>query len=73
MKPPFRFLAVALVCLLLSSGVISGAWARPSSSASPAVTPTDGSVLPFPPVPSTSIARPRLQDSVHKRRPSRNT
>ena len=28
----------------------------------------DGSVLPFPPVPSASVARPRLQDSVHKRR-----
>jgi arylsulfatase len=80
MKPPFRFLAVALVCLLLSSGVISGAWARSNASAttsaatsakaaaSPASTPTDGSVLPFPPVPSASIARPRLQDSVHKRR-----
>jgi hypothetical protein len=25
-------------------------------------------VLPFPPVPSASIARPRLQDSLHKRR-----
>ena len=58
MKPPFRFLAVALVCLLLSSGVISGAWARPD----PAATPNDGSVRPFPPVPSASIARPRLQD-----------
>ena len=29
---------------------------------------TDGSVLPFPAVPSASIAKPRLQDSVHKRR-----
>ena len=28
----------------------------------------DGSVLPFPPVPSASIAKPRLQDSLHKRR-----
>jgi len=28
----------------------------------------DGSVLPFPPVPSASVAKPRLQDSVHKRR-----
>ena len=28
----------------------------------------DGSVLPFPPAPSASIAKPRLQDSVHKRR-----
>jgi arylsulfatase len=76
MRHPLRILAVALVCLLLSSGVISGAWARPSASAatsaqsaaSPAATPSDGSVLPFPPVPSASIARPRLQDSVHKRR-----
>ena len=28
----------------------------------------DGSVLPFPPVPSASVAAPRLQDSRHKRR-----
>jgi arylsulfatase A-like enzyme len=33
-----------------------------------AATPNDGSVLPFPPTPSASIAKPRLQDSVHKRR-----
>jgi arylsulfatase A-like enzyme len=33
----------------------------------------DGSVLPFPATPSASVAKPRLQDSVHKRRvePSR--
>lgn len=33
----------------------------------------DGSVLPFPPTPSASVANPRLQDSTHKRRvePSR--
>jgi arylsulfatase len=37
-------------------------------TALPAVSATDGSVLPFPPVPSASIAKPRLQDSVHKRR-----
>jgi arylsulfatase A-like enzyme len=30
--------------------------------------PADGSVLPFPPVPSASIAAPRLQDSRHQRR-----
>jgi arylsulfatase len=62
--------------MLLSSGLISVAWARASASAttsaksaaSPAATPSDGSVLPFPPVPSASIARPRLQDSLHKRR-----
>ena len=34
--------------------------------------PTDGSVLPFPPVPSASIAAPRLQDSSHQRRPEQN-
>ncbi len=34
----------------------------------PAATPADGSVLPFPPVPSASVAKPRLQDSVHRRR-----
>ena len=33
-----------------------------------AAVPADGSVLPFPPVPSASTAAPRLQDSVHKRR-----
>ena len=39
-------------------------------SAGPAVAAQadDGSVLPFPPVPSASVAKPRLQDSVHKRR-----
>ena len=31
-------------------------------------TPTDGSVLPFPPTPSASIAKPRLQDSTMTRR-----
>ncbi len=76
MRHPWKTLAVAVLCLLLTSGVISGVWARPSASAttsaksaaSPAAAPSDGSVLPFPPVPSASIARPRLQDSVHKRR-----
>jgi arylsulfatase len=33
-----------------------------------AATPDDGSVLPFPSAPSASVAKPRLQDSVHKRR-----
>ena len=31
-------------------------------------TPTDGSVLPFPPTPSASVAEPRLQDSTMTRR-----
>jgi arylsulfatase len=33
-----------------------------------AAAPTDGSVLPFPPTPSASVAAPRLQDSKHQRR-----
>jgi arylsulfatase A-like enzyme len=36
--------------------------------AATAAAANDGSVLPFPPTPSASIAQPRLQDSVHKRR-----
>ena len=46
--------------------------------ASPAVgqrtsAPADGSVLPFPPTPSASVAAPTLQESKHQRRvePSR--
>ena len=39
-----------------------------SHAARTTATPSDGSVLPFPPVPSASKAAPRLQDSVHKRR-----
>ena len=40
----------------------------PSHAATATATPSDGSVLPFPPVPSASKAAPRLQDSIHKRR-----
>jgi arylsulfatase len=34
----------------------------------PAGTPSDGSVLPFPPTPSASVAGPTLQESKHQRR-----
>ncbi|MEJ8827431.1 arylsulfatase [Variovorax humicola] len=57
----FRLLGVALACLGLAA-VPHGAAAQGNSAHA------DGSVLPFPPVPSASIARPRLQDSVHQRR-----
>ena len=40
----------------------------PAHAATTTAAPSDGSVLPFPPVPSASKAAPRLQDSVHKRR-----
>ena len=33
-----------------------------------AAPPEDGSVLPFSTAPSASVAKPRLQDSIHKRR-----
>jgi hypothetical protein len=33
-----------------------------------AATPDVGSVLPFPPTPSASVAGPTLQESTHKRR-----
>ena len=62
MKHPVRILAVVLLCLLLVSGGSFGAWARPTVSAnsqgSTADTTTDGSVLPFPPVPSASASEP---------------
>ncbi len=55
MNPPgILFVAVAAI---LSSAVVYAAPAQ-----------VDGSVLPFDPVPSASVAMPRLQDSVHKRR-----
>ncbi len=54
-----------VVAVLLCLGM--GA-SLPGHAATATTTPSDGSVLPFPPVPSASKAAPRLQDSVHKRR-----
>ncbi|HUL86677.1 MAG TPA: arylsulfatase [Pseudolabrys sp.] len=48
--------------LLLVCSCVFPAWSQG------AATPNDGSVLPFPPAPSASIAAPRLQDSKHQRR-----
>jgi len=53
------------VALLLCAGTSA---ALPVPAATTTAAPSDGSVLPFPPVPSASKAEPRLQDSVHKRR-----
>ena len=45
------------------------AWSAVSPVAvAEATRPADGSVLPFPSVPSVSVAAPRLQDSTHRRR-----
>ena len=43
-----------------------------SSAADPTPIPDDGSVLPFPPVPSASIAAPTLQESTMVRRAAPN-
>ncbi len=53
------------VALLLCA---SAGFAFQSHGAEKPTAPSDGSVLPFPAVPTASIAKPRLQDSVHKRR-----
>ncbi len=57
-----RSLRLAGVGVLYCLGVL----ATPQACA--AAAPTDGSVLPFPPTPSASVAAPRLQDSKHQRR-----
>ncbi len=56
-------LSLLSVVLLLGASAVFD-----SHAAGTTATPSDGSVLPFPPVPSASKAAPRLQDSVHKRR-----
>jgi arylsulfatase len=48
-----RFLLVLLACVILPRAVLAE---------------TDGSILPFSPAPSASVAEPRLQDSKHERR-----
>ena len=66
MKNLRRLSLAALLCV--------GAGAAMQSHAAPAAAaPADGSVLPFPPVPSASIAKPRLQDRCTSAAPSRST
>jgi arylsulfatase len=48
-----RFLLVLLACVILPRAVLAE---------------NDGSILPFSPAPSASVAEPRLQDSKHERR-----
>ena len=61
MKTLHRLRVAGLLFLSLGTAIYSHAAGSPPA-------PADGSVLPFPLVPSASIAKPRLQDSVHKRR-----
>jgi len=56
-----RLALAILLCFIAGAAEHSHAAAQPAA-------PDDGSVLPFPPVPSASLARPRLQDSLHQRR-----
>ncbi|WP_373507747.1 arylsulfatase [Thiocapsa sp.] len=55
-------LLVAALCGLASLGT------QAAVAADSAPIPSDGSVLPFPPTPSASIAGPTLQESTHRRR-----
>ena len=52
--------------LLLLAACI--AIAAPAPARAQSATPSDGSVLPFPPTPSASTAGPTLQESRHVRR-----
>ena len=51
---------------------IIGATTLSAAFAADATRPADGSVLPFPPAPSASIAAPTLQESRHQRRVEEN-
>ena len=57
-----KLLILAAVCCLISGTLAS------VHAADPAAAPSDGAILPFPPVPSASIAGPTLQESKHVRR-----
>ena len=57
-----RIIRSGASAFLLLCGCTLSAWAQGTAVAN------DGSVLPFPPAPSASVAAPRLQDSKHQRR-----
>jgi arylsulfatase A-like enzyme len=57
-----RCLILTLALCLIAPALV------PVQAADPQPAPTDGSVLPFPPVPSASLAGPTLQESKHVRR-----
>ena len=63
-KPHLLILTLALCLIFGTFG--------PVQATDPPAAPADGSVLPFPPVPSASIAGPTLQESKHVRRPEPN-
>ena len=60
-----------LPILTLALCLIFGAFGPVQAADKPAA-PADGSILPFPPVPSASVAGPTLQESKHQRRQEPN-
>ncbi|MDG2143778.1 MAG: arylsulfatase, partial [Planctomycetota bacterium] len=61
-------LGFATVLTFSSCQEQEGGVLQTTSAPEEASAPADGSVLPFPEVPTASIANPRLQDSIHRRR-----
>ena len=59
---------VALAIGLATKRILAPMLALAVQSSTAAADPNDGSVLPFAPTPSASVAAPRLQDSKHQRR-----
>ena len=64
--PKLRLLTVALALCLVAAAF------SPVQAAEKSAAPADGSILPFPPVPSASVAGPTLQESKHQRRQEPN-
>jgi len=61
MRRSLNFVRNFSTCCLLASALLPGAFGQAAKSA--ADYPTDGSVLPFPPVPSASVVGETLQES----------
>ena len=63
---------LALALSLAAKGVLASILAAVALATAATADPNDGSVLPFAPTPSSSVAAPRLQDSTHQRRVETN-
>lgn len=69
LQPPL-WRTMLLLAAIVVIGIVTGLLAAIllSGSAVQAAEPADGSVLPFPPTPSASVAEPTLQQSTMQRR-----
>ena len=74
MKPKIRKKCMMMVLQMCGFGIIVCllAFAAVPSSCSATAATEGGSILPFPPVPSASVAGPTLQTSKHQRRVEKN-